>query len=593
MENSKIDYTADGKFSSVYNLFDSYSKLFRKKTRASYMGVFRSFVNFAQSHSPELRYNCSNEFELQAHLNEHISIQFKEYLLKSKLKDHSCNTKLSIFNKILKYAVNSGVVNNKIFLYAVIAYSEGEVGRITPYSEFEFKKINEMLLAELSDINRLLKNTPIYNRKNVGVCPIEDKAKFGKKAVGFRSKENCIYYFENTLNSSPISFSGDHKKFHISFLKAIAYKHGGIEAFYKDLGVAQLIDSKIVGVLLLKLASITGLNPCSIFSLKVDCLTDKNQLTGSPIIQYEKRRSNGAGTLYLEQKDDNVAILDIKKKEYAAIKKIVSDVIKLTSTFRMKANPNEKDLLFIYESSGRNTYSKVRSFDDRKLFSVTSYLKKKHQLSDEKGNPIKLNLVRFRTTYLNNLFIEGRDISEIQVKAGHSSILETIKYLHKHKLEPKLIEEDGKVLTGIYKSRVDVELKNNNHNLDNDVYEGIYCNCKNIYDPPEEVKKLKVYKEGQPCTWFNMCFFCKNLIISNLHLPKIFAYYFQITNSQAFLKSELPNNHLYIRIVNIIESIMDPSKSGFDKEVIDNALMKAKELYCDQIDSNVYVPSKF
>ncbi len=441
-------------------------------------------------------------------------------------------------------------------------------------------------------INRLLKNIPTYIKRNVGVCPVEEKAKFGKKARGFGSIENCIYYFENTLNCIPLGSTQENKKLHPTFLNSISNMHGGLDQFYRRLGVTHLVDEKIVGVLLMEFAILTGLNPCSLYSLKIDCLQDKNQLTGSPAIQFEKLRSKGSGTLYLNQKDDNLAVSDLKQKEYASIKRIFNDVIKLTSTFRGKARPNERDLLFIYESSGPSTYSEVRGFDDKKFWALTSYFVKKHKLLNEKGDKIKLNLVRFRTTHLNKLFIEGRDICEIQTRANHSSIQQTVNYKHRHNIEPKLIDDDTKLLTNIYK--FNVELKSNNYdpNSKNEVYESVYCNCKNIYDPPDEVKKLKVYKEGQPCTWFNMCFFCKNLIITKLHLPRIFAYYYQITNSQAFLKGELPNNHLYRRIVSIIESIMEPSQSGFDKEVIDDALSKAKVVYSDQIDQNVYVPSK-
>jgi len=592
MENSKIDYTAEGKFSSLYDLFDSYSKLHRSRMRLKYMNVFRSLVGFIKLHSTELGYNCSDEFELQLHLNEHISVQFKEYLLKSKLKGHTCYTKLIVFNVILKYAVNSGLVTNKSFIYAVFNHNDDNRGRILPYSDYEFEKINEMILKERMIINRLLKNIPIYKRKNVGVCPIEERAKFGKKASGFGSFENCIYYFENTLNCIPIGQTRENAKLHSTFFDSIAKKHGGIDRFYMELGVTHLIDAKIVGVLLMELAAITGFNPCSLFSLKVDCLNDKNQLTGSPTIQFEKLRSKGSGTLYFDNKNDNIAVRDIKQKEYTAVKRIINDAIKLTSTFRVKAKPNERDLLFIFESSGLRTYSEVLCFDDKKFFTLTSHLVKKHKLENEKGDKIRLHLGRFRPTYLNKLFNEGRDISEIQIKASHSSIKQTVNYMHRNNIEPKLIDDDTKLLKNIYKSNVEHKLKNHDPNSKNEVYEGVYCNCKNIYDPPNEVKKLNVYKEGQPCTWFNMCFFCKNLIITKLHLPKIFAYYYQITNSQAFLKGELPNNHLYRRIVSIIESIMEPSQSGFDKEVIDDALSKAKVLYSDQIDPNVYVPSK-
>lgn len=122
------------------------------------------------------------------------------------------------------------------------------------------------------------------------------------------------------------------------------------------------------------------------------------------------------------------------------------------------------------------------------------------------------------------------------------------------------------------------------------VFKSITSDCRNVYDPPDEVKKLKRYDPGQACTRYNMCLFCKNVVLMKHHLPTLIAYQHQIRQATDHNLTELPNNQHYERTLSVLATILTPGKSMFSPEDLAWA-HAAAECSDEFIDPIVYGPT--
>lgn len=49
------------------------------------------------------------------------------------------------------------------------------------------------------------------------------------------------------------------------------------------------------------------------------------------------------------------------------------------------------------------------------------------------------------------------------------------------------------------------------------------ASCRNIFNPPDFIKKLSSYVPGSPCALYNMCLGCENVLLTASNLPELFA----------------------------------------------------------------------
>lgn len=90
------------------------------------------------------------------------------------------------------------------------------------------------------------------------------------------------------------------------------------------------------------------------------------------------------------------------------------------------------------------------------------------------------------------------------------------------------------------------------------IYKGILCDCKNVYAPPANIqallKKDAVWEEGKPCSLYDMCLLCDNLLITRRSLPLIVQYASEIGNSSA---SITPSAKLYAKKLAVLEDVLN------------------------------------
>jgi hypothetical protein len=236
---------------------------------------------------------------------------------------------------------------------------------------------------------------------------------------------------------------------------------------------------------------------------------------------------------------------------------------------------------------------KVRHIDDRISSAWCLARAEEYDLQADDGSRLQLTIGRFRSTRITDMVRKGVDFFEIQSQFGHKSIFTTFRYLARNKIEPRANKEIKHALENIHKNIVWQQESNPIYaGTDTSagcsvVYKGIISDCKNVYDPPEEIKKAKDYQPSQACTRYNMCLFCKNVVLMRHHLPMLILYQQQIQDSPGFANADLPNMHHYQRTLDVLDSVLNPAKSEFSHSDIEHA--RAASQYMDAIiDPVVY-----
>jgi integrase len=384
------------------------------------------------------------------------------------------------------------------------------------------------------------------------------------------------------LDSKPFIAKGASLRQHKSFCNAAQY-HGGLAKIWRRLGVAPLVGSKVVAPLALKLAWETGLNPESVLSLKRDCFQASHQLTGQPYLSYYKERSTGDKQLHLTLLDTKnprrpqPEDLQMMPKQSAVIRRTIDLIKSLTERLRPHAAEEDREFLFLFQPfkhakplgrAIRITNGRVRGWAANVKDSVAM----------TGARQFNINLARFRPTKITQMVRDGYDFFHVQAVAGHSQAKTTAHYLAKHQLNPQAQREVSQTLARIHENRVEIERVPkpyaNAETLANvDVtYKGIMCDCKDVYDPPDWVKRLPHFRPGRACTFWNMCLFCPNVLITRKHLPLLVSYAKEIEVALEHNSlRQAPNGAQYQKIQSLLGRI-------FDEEFDDEAVAWAKEV---------------
>lgn len=593
MSNNEYKNPADHKaFDQLRSFYETYCGVQRTRYQST---IFRSFTLFGEflAAGNLAGYTFPDMFDTNTYLDRMISIRFKEWLTSYQLTknlnvnyayQHICN-----FNRVLKFIADSGGTKDIDILYAEIA----PVGRTNldkgqqPYELEELVQLKEMINKEMVVINKIL-NAPPYQRSNIEQ---KFKRKIGRLELSIYS--NCIFYFENVMNCEPLSGTKENMKKHKAFFRAVGHFHFGIREFYESLGIYPAVDPHSIMILMVKLAMETGLNVSSLLSLRTNCLNEQNPATGRPSLEFIKNRSGGVRNLHFPLLDEDLTVQDLKEKQYQMIKRTIRIICQLTQKYREYADPEIRDLLFIYQIQSRASFRRVTVFTTPSISYWCQNLVKRHGLKDTAGEALDLQVSRFRTTKITQLAADGVRPEEIQVWAVHASIETTINYMNLRGLQTKLIEDTQSGLQRIHDT---LQYANTSETPETKApvtpFKGAFCDCKNIFDPPEEVKKLSSYRRGQACSWFNMCLSCKNVVITKFHLPLLYNYRTQITSSEVYRSGQGPYPQIYNKTLDIIDSIFDEQRSPFSKDEIDQAIMLAEQSVKQYVDSVYHIPTQ-
>jgi integrase len=409
------------------------------------------------------------------------------------------------------------------------------------------------------------------------------------------SDDNMRWYFENVMECIPLPATPENIKKHRSFLLSASNIHGGLNELYRRWGVSSFIDQDVIMPLLVKLISETGLNVESLLSLKRDCFKEAHPLTGLPYIEYEKPRSGGEKELHiiLYDKAEDGEFMALGQKQSQIISKTIRTILELNEPLVEVASEEDRNLLFLHKSTGNTTYGRVKPINLSVIHTWTQRIVKEHDLCGGDGKPLIFALSRFRPTKFTEMVMQGYDIFDIMTVAGHKSITTTLTYIDRLKSTNDFHRTIKRELTTIKENKRAHERRPLPIAITSDAKPGDFifkapvCHCKNPYSPPDVVKNSKSYHEGDACTFWNMCLQCENVLITEMNLPKLFAYRSEIRRALGNVNQIPRQGELYKKILMILDEILSPNVL-FPQEKLDRAAELSKDTEFEVLDPFIH-----
>lgn len=564
-------------FVQIFHLFSAASK--SSKSASGQHGFVEGF-RFVSQHLKDLGFSGSEHaFEC---IGPNYLARLRNYLLEQRIigavSSHTANGIIQTTRGMLKRALKIKGCSMSSFVDVEGFDVQRETDEYRPYPPFQRDKIKDACELEIRDTNRLAAE---YVPFNEGCDPIDGN---GHVRNGFGTLENARWIFENKLNCKRLSaaFADMNNPYEKGFCKILTYAKDSIVDVYKSWGVIYEITSRLIAPYVIRLAQVTGLNADSLKILDIDDFIKSHEITKRPYLRYWKERSTGEKLLHLDLMNADFTWLSVAQS--IEVEKIFNEVIFLTRHIRERADPTVKKRLFIYESRKGKEYRRVKSLEGSIVINqIMNKFAKDHDLKNENGEDLHISASRLRPSLVAALIDQGASLREIQVILGHKHISTTISYLDKlefSKTAQKVVDEALQkihkefVLAGASSANTPPNsiASKNTPNAPAVIIRTGLVECRNVYDPPPEIRNLPSYKEGNPCSLLNKCLSCRNCIITVSNLPDLFA---MRRDYRAMMETstiaQTPYGHIIRENLETLDSILTPSAQGFDDIQLEQA----------------------
>ena len=562
-------------FIQVEQLFASYCKTVASESgKSNYRAASTSFIKFLSDLHGTVPLNILIAFD--QHLLSRYRKHLEQKIIKEEISSHYANTNLSAVRKALYRLKQVSDIDYIFFDVGGFSVSR-ETDIKKPFTMNERLQILDAIEKGIGESRAIL--TP-YKKSGVGKNPLDKK---GGRIYGLSTLDNARWLFENCLKCKPVHHNTAKSTIEKSFLAIIADSDKGLIEVYNEWGVPPMINIDVLIPYLLRLAQITGLNADSLLSLDIDDYVDSHKATSKPCLRYWKERSDGYKEYHLDL--FNAELTWLTSSQAKSIKVIFEELDQLTGSFRQDIEDDAfKDRLFIYQSNSTKKHGRVspllgnKGKNAKALGASLSRFVKKYNLKNDEGDPLTLTISRFRPTFVSDMLRNGVTVREIQLMLGHSSLQTTLGYIDsldfnsmsRIKIKDELEEIHQSTLDKqVEKVPEDIKSKKNDELVT--TFHTPLAECRNIFDPPNFVKNLSSYIPGTPCSQYNKCLSCDNVIITAKNLPEIFAMkrdYTLLTEHSRVM--DTPYGHVISENLELIKGITEPELSNFSLEELEN-----------------------
>ena len=317
--------------------------------------------------------------------------------------------------------------------------------------------------------------------------------------------------------------------------------------------VSKIIEKKVslssceLTILLLAIALRSGMNTTPLlemttYSVKAHPLKENRKL----LVLY-KRRGNATHIQNLRHSTN----IENVQTVLADVAVMVQHVIEMNQSLRAESGT---DLVFCYRATGGSNHGEVTTVSKSMIEINTKKWVKEKGLKNDNGDPLQVNISRFRKTFENRIWeLSGGDPFVTAALANHSVKVSQTHYLEAPIEAEKNFNYMGKVRTQELLSNVKV-IENNTP----------VSKCSDI---PKRTDKNgnKIY-----CTDFLSCVRCRNMVVTKEDLYRLFSFYWLIVYEREQIGAKRWSKY-FAHIIRIIDRDIAPQ---FDADYV--ATIKAE-----------------
>jgi hypothetical protein len=423
------------------------------------------------------------------------------------------------------------------------------------YSTNIAEQIKNAALSGIEDIKKRIE-TP-YVKTGKGIDPRGLRGSISS----WNDFDNVVWYFENVLDCQYRKKAWLIANGHTSFNTLTHKYHGAVDNVWETIGVWNGTTQQMLIPFILLLAYLSGANPTPIITMRRDCIKQHPTLDRRYLVLEKVRSGNAA----------------YKIKHSSLCITIVERVLEITRELALEANSDVKDYLWLYRRrDGRVMHLGLGKKRTSALEKVLNAYAKKHDIRDESGTPVNLNLARLRPTFATRMFVKTKgDVVKLKTLLNHEWLSNTFPYISSAGMEDMrenaakdLANQENKLRAKVAVDNVASELGISPEETvkilsgDYDTYLG---KCRNLLDSP-----LQGEKKGRPCTRFNNCLKCPSCVITATDLHRLFSYDNHIKRLQKFMSS-YPFGKTYGWVILAIDEV----RTKFRPDTIEKAQAQA------------------
>lgn len=290
------------------------------------------------------------------------------------------------------------------------------------------------------------------------------------------------------------------------------------------------------------------------------------------LLVFTKRRGYTMRTLSLptgERETDAAAVIPRTTGDY------LRQLLQYTEQFVAEAEAADRDYVFLCRLRA-DSYTERRGqivrFDEVQAKNAIKRFVARHDLRDDRGNPLKLSLSRLRPTFAMNLYRRTRDIRKVQKALGHTTPVLTVQRY----LPPVMPEAErnhafvGQAMVGWATSKDPAQAIRLAADgkiplqaaelLVSGGYNTAIARCANPFREGDGV-----------CGKYLSCFKCPSMIVFEDDLHRLFSFYFRLLSE----RPKIPPHQWMKTYGPVVKAIDEQIAVQFDAEVVAEARRQA------------------
>lgn len=269
----------------------------------------------------------------------------------------------------------------------------------------------------------------------------------------------------------------------------------------------QPLSSYELGVCVLALSIRTGINLTPALEMPIDCLQPHPLKEDRMTLVWFKRRGNATHIQSARQSD-----------EVAQVKAVQFDVVDLIELVRsrnqsIRQTYENPERLFVFADKRSKKLGSISVLSQGNIKHAIQSIIDNHNLLDDDGKPLKVNLSRLRKTFVNRIFdLSGGDPLVTARQGGHS-----VQTANSHYWEPPKEAEANhkKMMDNRVQNLIATDLKGGEQGTP-------LAHCQ------DTLNGQRAPKNGEHCTEVLACFRCKSFVVTKDDLHRLYSFYWAL-----------------------------------------------------------------